>query len=171
MKMKFFKPFYIQPRFFYCGIAIVVLFICSYFLPILFNVAQLSILVVLTFFFLDFLIVFIGKNRIEAQRILPDKFSNGDDNTVQINITNNYPFITHCTIIDEIPVQFQVRDFELNLKLSPRKTKSITYNLKPTQRGEYHFGSLNIYFMDNESQLPLLLALFSPEDSQARKYY
>jgi len=145
MKMKFFKPFYIQPRFFYCGIAIVVLFICSYFLPILFNVAQLSILVVLTFFFLDFLIVFIGKNRIEAQRILPDKFSNGDDNTVQINITNNYPFITHCTIIDEIPVQFQVRDFELNLKLSPRKTKSITYNLKPTQRGEYHFGSLNIY--------------------------
>ena len=33
------------------------------------------------------------------------------------------------------------------------------------------FGSSNIYFMDNELQLLTFLALFSPEDSQARQYY
>ena len=143
--MKLFKPFYIQPRFFYTGIGIVVLFGLSYFVPLLFNIAQLSILVLVLLFALDFLIVFIGKNKIEARRILPDKFSNGDKNAIDLSIKNNYPFSIHLEIIDEIPEQFQVRDFKIKDTITSRKTKSIPYHLKPTERGEYHFGSLNIY--------------------------
>nr|WP_323028346.1 DUF58 domain-containing protein [Gelidibacter japonicus] len=78
-------------------------------------------------------------------RILPDKFSNGDNNQVEISIENHYPFAIDLTIIDEIPFQFQVRDFELNLNIKPHREDRITYNLKPTERGEYHFGNLNIY--------------------------
>ncbi|MCL8006524.1 DUF58 domain-containing protein [Gelidibacter japonicus] len=78
-------------------------------------------------------------------RILPDKFSNGDNNQVEISIENHYPFAIDLTIIDEIPFQFQVRDFELKLNIKPHKEDRITYNLKPTERGEYHFGNLNIY--------------------------
>ncbi|WP_298338577.1 DUF58 domain-containing protein [uncultured Algibacter sp.] len=143
--MKFFKPFYIQPRFFYAGIGIVVLFALSYFIPVLFNVAQLSILVLILLFFLDFLIVFIGKNKIEATRVLPDKFSNGDKNQIKLEIRNNYSFTIHLEIIDEIPEQFQVRDFKIKDVVSSRKSKTIQYNLKPTERGEYYFGSLNVY--------------------------
>ncbi|WP_242132081.1 DUF58 domain-containing protein [Aestuariivivens marinum] len=143
--MKLLKPFYIQPRFFYIGIGIVVLFSLSYFVPILFNIAQVSILVLMVLFFLDVLIVFLGKQKIEAQRILPDKFSNGDNNAVSITITNNYPFKIYLEVIDEIPEQFQVRDFKLKKVISPRKIKTIKYILKPTKRGEYHFGHLNIY--------------------------
>ena len=115
--MKFFKPFYIQPRFFYAGIGIVVLFALSYFIPVLFNIAQLSILVLVLLFLLDFLIIFIGENKIEASRILPDKFSNGDKNQIQITINNHYNFNIHLEVIDEIPEQFQVRDFKIR-KLS-----------------------------------------------------
>ncbi len=143
--MKFFKPFYIQPRFFYAGIGIVVLFALSYFIPVLFNVAQLSILVLIVLFILDFLIVFIGKNKIEATRILPDKFSNGDKNQIKLEIRNNYSFTIHLEIIDEIPEQFQVRDFKIKDVISSRKSKTTQYNLKPTERGEYYFGSLNVY--------------------------
>nr|WP_240337949.1 DUF58 domain-containing protein [Gelidibacter japonicus] len=78
-------------------------------------------------------------------RILPDKFSNGDNNQVEISIENHYPFAIDLTIIDEIPFQFQVRDFELKLNIKPHREDRITYNLKPTERGEYHFGNLNIY--------------------------
>ena len=81
----------------------------------------------------------------EAVRTLPDKFSNGDNNTIQLNITNKYPFLIYLDIIDEIPEQFQVRDFKLKETISSRKSKSISYQLRPTQRGEYHFGNLNIY--------------------------
>ncbi len=81
----------------------------------------------------------------DATRLLPDKFSNGDDNTIQINISNNYPFLIYLEIIDEIPEQFQVRDFKLRETIPPKKSKSIQYHLTPTKRGEYHFGNLNIY--------------------------
>ena len=143
--MKFFKPFYIQPRFFYSGVFIITLFVFSYFIPFLFGIAQLSILVVVLLFLVDVIIVFLGKDKIVGQRTLPDKFSNGDDNQVDINIENNYPFMVYLTVIDEVPFQFQVRDFNLKLKIKPRKEDRITYNLKPTERGAYHFGNLNIY--------------------------
>ncbi len=143
--MKLIKPFYIQPRFFYVGIGIVVLFSLSYFIPILFNIAQLSTLALIVLFILDFLIVFIGKNKIEATRLLPDKFSNGDNNSVELHINNNYPISISLEIIDEIPEQFQMRDFKLKATIPPKTSKSLTYYLKPTERGEYHFGYLNVY--------------------------
>ena len=143
--MKLFKPFYIQPRFFYAGIGIVVLFALSYFIPVLFNIAQLSILVLILLFFLDFLIIFIGKNKIEATRMLPDKFSNGDKNQIQIKIKNNHAYTIHLEIIDEIPEQFQVRDFKIKDRIASRKSNTIQYELTPLERGEYYFGDLNIY--------------------------
>ncbi|GAA4952078.1 DUF58 domain-containing protein [Algibacter agarivorans] len=121
------------------------MFALSYFIPVLFNIAQLSILVLILLFLLDLLIIFIGKNNIEATRILPDKFSNGDKNLIKLNINNNYPISIHLEIIDEIPEQFQVRDFKLKDTIPSRKPKTVQYHLNPTERGEYYFGSLNIY--------------------------
>ena len=89
--------------------------------------------------------VFIGKNKIEASRILPDKFSNGDKNQIELSITNNYPILIYVEVIDEVPEQFQIRDFKIKESIASRKTRSIQYHLKPTERGEYHFGNLNIY--------------------------
>ncbi|WP_236027212.1 DUF58 domain-containing protein [Gelidibacter pelagius] len=172
-----FKSFYIQPRFFYSGIFIITLFVFSYFIPVLFGIAQLSILVVLLLFFLDALIVFFNSNKIVAHRILPDKFSNGDNNQVEISVENKYPFIIYLTIIDEVPIQFQIRDFELKLKVKPNKEDRIGYNLKPTERGEYHFGNLNVYAatriglvakrfrFDNEAMVPTY-----PSFKQLRKF-
>ena len=64
--MKFFKALYIEPRFFQAGIAIVILFGFSYFVPFLFNFSQALILVLLTFLFVDFLILFIGNSRLDS---------------------------------------------------------------------------------------------------------
>ncbi len=131
-------------------------------MPLLFNIAQLCILVLLGLFFLDLLIVFIGKQRIEATRIVPDKFSNSDVNGIELSIRNNYPFLIHLEIIDEIPEQFQVRDFKLIDKVNPRKEKTIHYNLTPKERGEYHFGYLNVYA---SSALKLVAKRFKFEDN------
>ncbi|GAB1857201.1 DUF58 domain-containing protein [Flavobacteriaceae bacterium MHTCC 0001] len=96
-------------------------------------------------FLLDVLIVFIGQQKIEAKRAVPDKFSNGDVNTIKVDIRNNYPFMCYLEIIDEIPEQFQVRNFKIKDKVNPRKEKTISYKLTPKERGEYHFGHLNVY--------------------------
>lgn len=143
--MKLFKAFYIQPRFFYSGLAIVVLFAFSYFIPFLFGVAQILILIGLLLLLIDSLSIFSRKNGVEARRILPEKLSNGDSNQIVISIKNNYRFDIYIDIIDELPIQFQVRDFNLKAVLKPGESQQITYNLKPLERGLYAFGNLNIY--------------------------
>jgi uncharacterized protein (DUF58 family) len=82
---------------------------------------------------------------IEASRILPEKLSNGDDNPIEITLKNSYNFKTQLTIIDELPFQYQKRDFEIDTQLKPNEQKKITYTLRPLERGEYFFGNLNVY--------------------------
>lgn len=156
--MKFFKQLYIEQRFFQLGAIIVVLFGFSYFAPILFGIGQIAILVLVTFLTIDILIIFIGKSRLIARRTVPDKFSNGDENRINVNIENNYPITIYFDIIDELPEQFQKRDFKLQSKLNSKSSKALSYNLKPTQRGEYHFGNLNIYV---KSKLKLVSKRYS----------
>ncbi len=143
--MKQIKPFYIQNRFFYACIAIMSMFVISYVFPRWFNIVKLFLLVLLVFSTLDILILFFAKNGVKGSRILPEKFSNGDQNPVHLTIENFYTFPVYIRIIDEIPEQFQVRDFKIDRKLSATSVTELQYELRPTERGEYHFGKLNIY--------------------------
>ena len=71
--------------------------------------------------------------------------SNGDDNPIEITLQNDYNFTADLQLIDEMPFQYQKRDFEIDTQLSKHNKKKITYTLRPLERGEYYFGSLNIY--------------------------
>lgn len=97
------------------------------------------------FAFIDVLILFSAKKGIEANRILPEKFSNGDQNPIEIVLKNRYTIPVTIKIIDEIPEQFQVRDFKINRKLKASSNSKLQYELRPTERGEFHFGKLNVY--------------------------
>ena len=143
--MKRLKPFYLQNRFFYACIGIIVLFILSFIFPRLFNITKLILLLLVTLTVLDTIILFVAKKGVKGERILPEKFSNGDENPVRLVIQNFYTFNVFITIIDEIPVQFQVRNFKIERKLNASSTSEIEYILRPVERGEYHFGKLNIY--------------------------
>lgn len=81
----------------------------------------------------------------EAERIMPEKLSNGDENPIAITIKNFYTFSITVKVIDEIPFQFQVRNFEIKRKMKNASQDEFTYQLRPTERGEYFFGNLNIY--------------------------
>nr|WP_262915775.1 DUF58 domain-containing protein [Chryseobacterium taklimakanense] len=96
-------------------------------------------------FIVDYLLLFNKKNAVFAQRILPEKLSNGDENPVKIDIRNNYPFKIKTKTIDEIPFQFQKRDFLIEREISPGKNVFFQYILEPKERGEYSFGNLNIF--------------------------
>lgn len=111
---------------------------------------------------LDTIILFAAKNGVKGQRILPEKFSNGDDNPITLLIQNYYTFKVHVTIIDEIPEQFQVRDFKIERVLEASSTSEIAYQLRPVERGEYHFGKLNIYVT---SVFGLIARRFSYDDN------
>ena len=48
-----------------------------------------------------------------AQRIVGDKFSNGEENPVRIRVENKYPFAVRVRVVDEAPVEFQERNSTL----------------------------------------------------------
>lgn len=143
--MEWFKKLYLTNLFFYVLAGIVMCFVLSYFFPALYNAVWLLLYAFMAFACIDFLLLFATGNGFEASRNAPEKFSNGDENPVIVKLENRYTFKTFVKIIDEIPEQFQERNFEINRSLQPGGTKSFEYNVRPVSRGEYHFGRLNVY--------------------------
>lgn len=141
---RFFKHIYLTGRFFTSVSILVLLFILAYMFPGLLVMVQMLFFVFLGLVMLDLLLLFKQKG-IRASRVLPEKLSNGDDNPIEISLQNNYNFTSHLQIIDELPFQYQKRDFGINTELKRQASKKITYTLRPLQRGEYHFGNLNLY--------------------------
>lgn len=173
----FFKSLYLQNRFFYVCLAIIVCFIVSFIFPRFFYVSKLLLLIFLTFTFLDIVILYLTRTGVIGKRQTPEKFSNGDENQVFLRLENYYTFAIYTKIIDEIPEQFQVRDFSIEKKIKASSVSELKYTLRPTERGEYKFGKLNIYvmsilglvsrrfFFDNEVMVPTYPAFL-----QLKKY-
>ena len=89
--------------------------------------------------------IFSSSKGVTGERLLPDKFSNGDDNGIKIRIINRYAFRATVRIIDELPHQFQKRDFEIRTVLKKKENKFFSYDLRPTERGVYSFGNLIVF--------------------------
>ncbi|WJS96936.1 DUF58 domain-containing protein [Flavobacterium johnsoniae] len=143
--MKFIKSLYLNNFFFYVLLGIIGLFVCAFIFPNIYNAVWLLVLGLVTFLGIDILLLYTVKTGIEAERITPEKLSNGDLNPIKISLKNHYNFSVLIKIIDEIPFQFQVRDFKILKTIDAATQKEISYELRPTERGEYLFGALNIY--------------------------
>ncbi|GAB3932263.1 DUF58 domain-containing protein [Larkinella terrae] len=148
--MKTVRALYVSTRVWLLLIAFVLLFVLAYVFPVLFPIVKLTLAVFVALCVLD--AVFLFRNRSEraaffARREVPDRLSNGDENPVTIYLENRYPFQTQVEVIDEIPFQFQKRDVLFSATLKPNETKTLRYELRPTKRGEYSFGAVNVYAM------------------------
>jgi len=143
--MKLLKSLYLNNLFFYGLLFTGAMFFVAFFLNWLYVVVNWLLIIFLLIGITDIFLLYLVKTGVQAVRVLPDKLSNGDDNIVSIELTNNYPFTIGVAIIDEIPFQFQKRDFRLSSKLKQTETKNYQYELRPTSRGQYQFGKLNIY--------------------------
>lgn len=124
---------------------IVATFVLSFFFPVFYNLAWYFLLITVSFLVLDIIILFAAKTGIESTRIVAEKLSNGDENPISVSIRNYYTFAVYAKIIDEIPFQFQVRNFEISRKIKASSQDDIQYFLRPVERGEYVFGNLNVY--------------------------
>ncbi|MEL6140004.1 MAG: DUF58 domain-containing protein [Bacteroidota bacterium] len=83
--------------------------------------------------------------RIGVHRRLPKVLSLSDEMTVSIEIGNLSPIPLSAIIIDELPVQLQRRDLEITASLKPKQRKSLKYRIRPTERGAYLFGDINVF--------------------------
>lgn len=175
--MKVLRSLYLTKRFYISLIAVVLLFVLSFSFGWLFRVAQVSFFVLLLLIIADLLLLYNTKKGISGHRLTPDRLSNGDENSLKIYVSNHYAFTANLSIMDEIPVQFQKRDFDIRLPLPAAKSHTLAYTLRPVKRGVYEFGALNAYVA---SPLHLLMRRFRfsqdksvpvyPSFIQMRKY-
>jgi uncharacterized protein (DUF58 family) len=123
----------------------VVVFAVSAAVPVFFFAAKAIMAAIGVIILIDILLLYQKRNGMHGMRQTPDRLSNGDDNEIKIFLENNYPFAVSVDVIDEIPHQFQKRDVLFHAGLQSHQSRTITYKLKPVERGEYSFGGVNVY--------------------------
>lgn len=131
----------------YLGLGVnILLFIIAFFVPGLLNIAILALGILLALLLLDMiLLVMRPVSILEARRVASARFSNGDENEVLITCTNRYPFPVLVTVVDELPFQFQDRNFSLQAKIAAGAEHVFRYVVRPVERGEYKFGYTNVF--------------------------
>ena len=83
------------------------------------------------------------KHRIEVTRSPLSRLSIGRDNEVELTLKNqDYP--AQIWLRDDYPTIFSVSDTELRARLSPHSEQTLTYSVKPQQRGQYQWGNLHL---------------------------
>lgn len=139
------KEIYLTNRFFYFFGAIILLFALSFLLPFLFPVAQTVLVLALVVVLADWLLLTRSGVRLRGRRRLSKVMSLGDENPVYLDIENRSRLNLTLSVIDELPYQFQRRDFQQDLKLAPGQEQTIKYSLRPNQRGAYQFGDMLVF--------------------------
>lgn len=143
--MKIIRNLYLTNRFFILFGSIVGLFVLSFPLPFFLPLVQTFLVLGVLMVLVDVLLLFNSSTKVKVRRFLPKVFSMGDFNKVTLDIENHSRIKLAMTLIDELPFQFQKRDFEETLSLEPGNGQSIDYELKPVERGVYKFGNINVF--------------------------
>ncbi len=144
-RSKYISPLFLTSRWNAAITACAVLFICRFFLSWLGMIPYFAMLVLIVLFIFDYFLLFNKEKGVFAARSHSERFSNGDENPVRIDIQNRYAFAISVEIIDEIPFQFQRRDISFKASLAAGQHSAVNYELRPVKRGAYQFGSINVF--------------------------
>src|SRR5690606_38328132 len=116
-------------------------FTLAFFFGVLFFWVKAALLLFVAVCIWDLLFLFVKKSPLIIKRSYPDKLSNGDYNDFLIILESLYPSTVIARVLEELPVQFQERNFEYKRVLRATIPEEIHYQLRPIKRGVYSFGN------------------------------
>ncbi|MEQ9309901.1 MAG: DUF58 domain-containing protein [Balneolaceae bacterium] len=143
--MNFIKSLFVDQRFFLALVLVCISYILGFFFVGFEALGDVILIILVVSSITDILLIYSQNNGLKANRITPKRLSNGDENTIPLMVRSSYNFSIECSIVDEIPHQFQIRNFEIRSTLKEHSEKTFTYDLRPTKRGEFDFGNVNIF--------------------------
>jgi uncharacterized protein (DUF58 family) len=142
---KYIGDLFFSTRFFILWGVLVLLLVASFFLPELKVVIQTYFGLLTLFCVFDYALLFFTSHTILAQRNIDKRLSNGDDNLVQIKMESSFRISLSTILIDELPEQFQERNFSKKFTFKPNENQTFEYVLAPKERGVYDFGNIHLY--------------------------
>ncbi len=125
--------------------ATVVVFALSFGWQYLFPIALFMLIGCVVVLFADVVILFMPGSTISVSRRVNKQLSLGDQNPVTLSVLNRMRIPVSLTIHDEVPFQMQWRNFKLKTSLGVGEKTVLTYNMRPTERGIFHFGNVNVF--------------------------
>jgi uncharacterized protein (DUF58 family) len=154
---------------FYAGLLVCTfLFVTAFYIPALGSLPPIAFFAFVTFCIADYIFLFFTKKFPLAKRVTAGRLSNGDENKIELIIKNDFSFPVNVDVIDELPQQFQQRNWKKHLALKGRQQQKILYFLRPLQRGEYHFGDIHLFI---RSRLGLVSRRFTTEAAETIHVY
>lgn len=142
---RFFVNNFLTRRFFYVWALVVLIFIISFSFNFLFPLAKLLLLLLGVLTLLDYFIVLLFDSKIECKRDTPQMLPLGDEQIISLQLKNNSSTFIKIEVIDELPEEFQKRDFSFVFNLSSAEERTIHYTIRPLSRGAYRFGNCNVF--------------------------
>lgn len=142
---KYIGDLFLTQRFYLALASFIALFLITFYIPVVKPVAIALFVAFLVLCMAEYSLLFFSKREVTAQRITPNRFSNGDKNRIELIAENGFQFRMHITVIDELPEQLQIRNWKRYIILKPYQQKSIVWYFKPLQRGEYYFGNIHVF--------------------------
>ena len=165
---RYISDLYINKRLYLLLGGCVIFLFTAFFVHVLYQPAVAVTSAILAFALIEYILLFFVKGGVKATRIMSPRFSIGDDNTVTVSLVNSYPFKIQCLLIEELPFQFQERNFIKQATIEYNSRSTITYTLRPLSRGEYGFGYLLCFA---SSPIGLLRKRFKPVGPATIKVY
>lgn len=104
-----------------------------------------SLILLLFFVSLDFYLLWKCRKSISASRDVHSKLSLSDLQNITYKVSNNGKLDLDYELTDELPFQFQHREFIKKGNISRGESSTFSYPIQPKLRGEYNFGKLHLY--------------------------
>lgn len=155
---------YLSNRFFWLFGLSAALFAIAYPFGWLFPLAQTVFVGFLGLALTDWMLLFLQKPKVVCRRELNPVFSLSDPNNVRLFVDNAGNIHYKLSIADEIPIQFQKRDFEVKIALSPGQAYLAENKLVPLTRGVYSFGNINVFVSTRLGLVERRLIFEQPQD-------
>lgn len=155
---------FLSNRFFWLFGAVIALFSLAYPFGWLFPLAQTAFVVALAFVLVDVALLYLRKPAVRCIRELNPVFSLSDPNPVEVYVENAGNLRLNLNVVDELPVQFQQRDFEARLTLRPGEPFVIRHMLRPMSRGIYAFGNINVFISTRLGLVERRLVFKQPQE-------
>lgn len=164
---KYIGDLFISRKWFLLIGACIILLFAAFFIKWLLHPVMAITTALLLLTLTDYVLLFFVKGTVKGVRLMSPRFSIGDENKITLSLSNSYPFRVTGILIDELPFQFQERNFELPVTIGYRSRASVDYTLRPVSRGELEFGYLICYV---SSPINLLQRRFKTAEPKAGEH-
>lgn len=143
--MKIFSTLYISSLFYRLMAVTVIIFVIGFFVPLYFVIGQFVFATLVGLLLIDIVLLYSRGWNITAKRTIPHQCSLGEIHSVKILVTNENSAPFEVMIIDEAPIQLQLRNIVLRAKLAADESEELSYVFTPSERGIYQFGKINLF--------------------------